>query len=99
MSCYIRLNSVARPRSSLGASPPSFSRVTLELATLRRPSAIQSLRGQGETVPDELLAHLAPVGWQHINLTGDYLWDTDASIGPGGFRPLRHAIQPRRAAA
>jgi hypothetical protein len=34
-------------------------------------------------------AHLAPVGWQHINLTGDYLWDSDRGLGPDGFRPLR----------
>ena len=51
--------------------------------------ALDALRRRGETVPDTLLAHLAPVGWQHINLTGDYLWDTDASLGPDGFRPLR----------
>src|SRR6516164_10813914 len=30
----------------------------------------------GELIADALLAHLAPVGWQHINLTGDYLWDS-----------------------
>lgn len=61
--------------------------------------AIQLLRREGEFVPDELLAHLAPVGWQHINLTGDYLWGTDASIGPDGFRPLRHVPQQLPAAA
>jgi hypothetical protein len=34
-----------------------------------------------------LLAHLAPVGWQHINLTGDYLWDADpASVQTGSGR-------------
>jgi Tn3 transposase DDE domain-containing protein len=27
------------------------------------------LRRQGETIADALLGHLAPVGWQHINLT------------------------------
>lgn len=32
--------------------------------------ALDSLRLQGESVPDELLTHLAPVGWRHINLTG-----------------------------
>jgi hypothetical protein len=21
-----------------------------------------------------LLAHLAPLGWEHVNLTGDYVW-------------------------
>lgn len=51
--------------------------------------ALDALRRRGETIPDSLLAHLAPVGWQHINLTGDYLWDTDVSLGPDGFRPLR----------
>jgi hypothetical protein len=35
------------------------------------------------------LAHLAPVGWQHINLTGDYLWNADAQLAPDGLRQLR----------
>jgi TnpA family transposase len=61
--------------------------------------AIQALRRQRESVPDELLTHLAPVGWQHINLTGDYLWDADTRVGPDGFRALRRAAQPLRAAA
>lgn len=51
--------------------------------------ALDALRGSGENVPDALLAHVAPLGWQHINITGDYLWDADAAIGPDGFRPLR----------
>jgi TnpA family transposase len=51
--------------------------------------ALDALRRQGEAVPGALLAHLAPVGWRHINLTGDYLWDADASLGPDGFRALR----------
>jgi hypothetical protein len=33
--------------------------------------------------------HLAPVGRQHINLTGDYLWDANSGLGPDGFRSLR----------
>ena len=39
--------------------------------------------------PDPLLAHLAPVGWQHINLSGDYLWDANTQLAPDGFRQLR----------
>ena len=53
--------------------------------------ALDASRRRGETVPDALLAHIAPLGWQHINLTGDYLWDADAAVGPHGFRPLRGA--------
>lgn len=51
--------------------------------------ALGTLRQQGDVVPDVLLGHLAPVGWQHINLTGDYLWDADAIVSPDGFRALR----------
>jgi hypothetical protein len=29
---------------------------------------------QAENIPDNLLAHLSPVGWEHVNLTGDYVW-------------------------
>ncbi len=25
-------------------------------------------------VPDEYLRYLSPLGWEHIGLTGDYLW-------------------------
>jgi TnpA family transposase len=55
--------------------------------------AIEALRRGGEMTPDALLAHLAPVGWQHINLTGDYLWDGDIGLAPDGFRPLRSAAR------
>jgi hypothetical protein len=36
--------------------------------------ALRHLRGRGVEVPDELLAHVAPLGWEHVGLTGDYLW-------------------------
>jgi TnpA family transposase len=51
--------------------------------------ALDDLRRGGEIIADPLLTHLAPVGWQHINLTGDYLWDSDSGLGPDGFRSLR----------
>jgi hypothetical protein len=31
-------------------------------------------------VPGQLLVHLSPLGWEHVNLTGDYIWS--ASDGP-----------------
>jgi TnpA family transposase len=49
--------------------------------------AVQHLRTQGVPVPDDLLAHVAPLGWEHIALTGDYVWTDSNSIT--GFRPLR----------
>ena len=36
-----------------------------------------------------LLQHVSPLGWEHINLTGDYTWHTNKRVVKGGFRPLR----------
>jgi TnpA family transposase len=49
--------------------------------------AVRQLRAQGATVPDDLLAHVAPLGWEHISLTGDYVWTEANPAAP--FRPLR----------
>jgi TnpA family transposase len=57
--------------------------------TIYLSRAVEAARRRGEAVPNALLAHLAPLGWQHVNLTGDYLWGTGADLGPDGFRPLR----------
>jgi len=35
-----------------------------------------------------LLAHVAPLGWAHISLRGDYLSEQAARSGDG-YRPLR----------
>jgi TnpA family transposase len=48
---------------------------------------VQHLRAQGATIPDDLLAHVAPLGWEHIALTGDYVWADSNAIS--GFRPIR----------
>ena len=52
--------------------------------------AIAALRAT-EDVPEELLAHLSPLGWEHVNLTGDYVWASadQASENPDGYKPLR----------
>ena len=42
-------------------------------------------------IPDALLGHLAPLGWQPINLTSDYLWSAESVFEPDGFRLLRGA--------
>ena len=56
---------------------------------------------QTEDVPDHLLAHLSPLGWEHVNLTGDYIWAAarEMSENTGGLRPLRAAPDPYLRAA
>ena len=51
--------------------------------------AAHALRSNGHAVDETLLQYLSPLGWEHINLTGDYLWRSSAKIGAGKFRPLR----------
>ena len=55
--------------------------------------AIAALR-EVEDVPDHLLAHLSPLGWEHVNLTGDYVWSADQRMANAdGYRPLRTASE------
>ncbi len=50
--------------------------------------AVDALRARGEILPDELLAHVAPLGWEHIAFNGDYVWPNEP-LG-AAFRPLRN---------
>jgi hypothetical protein len=64
-------------------------------------SAVAALR-QSEDVPDHLLAHLSPLGWEHVNLTGDYVWggpQQGLSENTVGLRPLRTMPEVNRKAA
>ena len=45
--------------------------------------AANALRNSGQGVDDALLQYLSPLGWEHINLTGDYLWRNSAKVGAG----------------
>ncbi|WP_427131691.1 Tn3 family transposase [Pseudarthrobacter sp. S9] len=51
--------------------------------------AANARRDQDPESHDALLQYLSPLGWEHINLTGDYTWRSSARIGTGKFRPLR----------
>ena len=50
--------------------------------------AVAELRVQGEVLPDTLLAHIGPLGWEHISFNGDYVWPSEPF--KDGFRPLRN---------
>ena len=48
---------------------------------------MQHSRARGISAPDEPLAHVAPLGWEHIALIGDYVW---SGVQPEtAFWPLR----------
>jgi hypothetical protein len=58
--------------------------------------AVDYLRGRGQPVSSELLAHTSPLTWEHIGLSGDFLWDRAAASA--GQRRLLNLSSERRAA-
>jgi len=56
--------------------------------------ATDALRARGLPMDETLLRYLSPLGWEHINLTGDYHWRSSVKIGGGKFRPLRPLENP-----
>ncbi len=71
------------------------SRLTLVTAaivlwnTVYLERATNALRSDGQPVNEALLQYLSPLGWEHINLTGDYIWRQRRTLAQGKFRPLR----------
>ena len=60
--------------------------------------AVRYLRARGATVFDDLLTHVAPLGWEHIGLTGDYVWTAADPAGPSRpLRDVRTTFPPRAA--
>ena len=51
--------------------------------------AVLPCAAAGTIVPDQVLAHVWPLAWDHINLTGDYTWSGDAPRDPDRLRDLR----------
>ena len=56
--------------------------------------ATQALRASGKPIDDALLQYLSPLGWEHINLTGDYVWRQNRKMEAGQFRPVRSVGNP-----
>jgi TnpA family transposase len=49
---------------------------------------VESLRAEGHDLPDDVIRHVSPQIWEHINLTGIYDWMREPQP-EGIFRPLR----------
>jgi Tn3 transposase DDE domain len=62
--------------------------------TVYLEKAIQKLKRVRGNLSEELLTHLSPLGWEHINLTGDYVWRPDGGVRNSRLRPLH--LKPQR---
>ena len=57
--------------------------------TVYLAAAVEALRRSGGDVPDEMLRHVWPLGWDHVSLTGDYRWSADNPKDLDQLRSLR----------
>ena len=42
--------------------------------TMKLGEVVAQQKGEGKLLSPDLLAHVSPLGWEHINLTGEYRW-------------------------
>lgn len=57
--------------------------------TIYLHDAVATLRNRGEIIADTTLAHIAPLGWEHINLIGTYQFTPQTGRTLDNLRPLR----------
>jgi hypothetical protein len=57
--------------------------------------AIAHLRATGHPAPDAWLAHTSPLSWEHISLSGDFLWERAAATADER-RPAQSQPDTRR---
>jgi TnpA family transposase len=67
--------------------------------TMYLERAVDHLGARGDAINETLLAHISPMGWSHIGLTGDYLWEQSDLLAPGSYRALNDPGARRRSAA
>lgn len=52
-------------------------------------AALGLLRAEGFDVRDEGVAHLSPLGHEHVNMLGRYAFTLPETVARGELRPLR----------
>jgi len=48
--------------------------------------AVEAMRQRGTAFNERLISQLSPLGWDHINITGDYVWSDSLVVDSDGFR-------------
>jgi Tn3 transposase DDE domain len=57
--------------------------------TVYLEQAVKALEKGGTPIPPEWLPHISPLGWEHVNLVGDYIWNPSQTTTLDDLRPLR----------
>ena len=51
--------------------------------------AVDQLRSRGASDIGLACNQISPLGWDHINLTGDYVFSENSNLDQDGFLPLK----------
>src|SRR3546814_14575905 len=51
--------------------------------------AVEEMRRRGSQIDPAMLSRLPPLGWDRINLTGDYVWSDHLDLDANGLMPLQ----------
>lgn len=93
--CELRVRTFENQRHRASGLTLVTASVTLWNAVYLDRS-VRHLRGNGTELPDELLLHVAPLGWAHIGLPGGCFWSQIDKLH-ARFRLLRLHQQSRDA--
>ena len=59
-------------------------------------ASITDLRNNGAAIPNDIVQHVALLGWAHVGLTGVYLRNMHPMLRPDRPRPLRTLETPHK---
>ncbi len=51
-----------------------FAAIIIFWNTIKVGEVFANQKSDGKLLSPEMLAHVSPLGWEHINLTGEYRW-------------------------
>jgi TnpA family transposase len=90
-----RFRDRSHERQSHRAAALNLVTACIGLFNCRYPErSVAELRRQGITIDGQRLRRLSPLGWDHVNLTGDYVWSDSPAYDADGLRPLNRDAEP-----
>jgi hypothetical protein len=80
-----------------GAGALEGSRAIVHWNTVYLDRTVSRPKQAGKNISDTPLNHISPLSWEHINLTGIHIWDTEHQMPEGFWLLGLHARRLRAA--
>lgn len=85
------LSHCANRRTTVSLVPLVEEQASASVACQRKNNAVSICTAPSRSA-NRVLASLSPLTWEHVNLTGDYLWEDKPAIDEKGFRAIPFAL-------